>query len=262
VDEVLAVGDAAFQKKCLGKMGEVAREGRTVLFVSHDMAAVENLCNRGIVLQNGHMKYKGRQKKAIAHYQAGMSSEPASLHDRIDRLGSGEVRGVAFKVKDEDGNELDAARAGQTVDLCLYFKKYADVRIENVLVGFLIRTQLDVPVFLQHNRLTQDDFGALPESGVFVCRIRDLPLNAGTYGITYSIMPNNGIGGEYYDSVRDSTSLTVIEGDFFGSGVLPHRTHGVCLVKAHWRIEKGTASEREHTKTVTSSSEKGSQGPF
>jgi lipopolysaccharide transport system ATP-binding protein len=65
VDEVLAVGDLSFQKKCLGKMGEVSRGGRTVLFVSHNMAAIENLCSRGVVLHQGALCFDGSSKDAI-----------------------------------------------------------------------------------------------------------------------------------------------------------------------------------------------------
>jgi lipopolysaccharide transport system ATP-binding protein len=71
IDEVLAVGDAEFQKKCLGKMGEVSKgEGRTVLFVSHNMAAVKNLCNRGIILERGMLKFDGDANKALDIYNS------------------------------------------------------------------------------------------------------------------------------------------------------------------------------------------------
>jgi lipopolysaccharide transport system ATP-binding protein len=74
VDEVLAVGDAEFQKKCLGKMNEVSKgEGRTVLFVSHNMAAVKSLCNKGIVLKNGQVSYQGSAHAAVANYLSGNS---------------------------------------------------------------------------------------------------------------------------------------------------------------------------------------------
>jgi lipopolysaccharide transport system ATP-binding protein len=67
---VLAVGDASFQKKCLGKMGEVSREGRTVLFVSHNMAAVKNLCGRAILLNNGHLERIGSADSVVNDYMA------------------------------------------------------------------------------------------------------------------------------------------------------------------------------------------------
>ena len=68
VDEVLAVGDAAFQKKCLGKMGDVAKEGRTVLFVSHNMTAIKSLCNRALLLRNGAVSFEGPVEPAIETY--------------------------------------------------------------------------------------------------------------------------------------------------------------------------------------------------
>ncbi len=81
VDEVLAVGDMAFQKKCLGKMNEVSRGGRTVLFVSHNMAAVENLCQRGIVLEKGSVAFDGATKDAIQHYlNSGSGNRELSGH--------------------------------------------------------------------------------------------------------------------------------------------------------------------------------------
>ena len=75
VDEVLAVGDAAFQKKCLGKMSEVSRGGRTVVFISHNMAAVENLCDKGILLEEGRVTFSGDMKQAVDRYLQGVSGQ-------------------------------------------------------------------------------------------------------------------------------------------------------------------------------------------
>ena len=99
VDEVLAVGDAAFQKKCIGKMGEVAREGRTVLFVSHNMAAVRTLCTRGLVLNRGQVGFDGDIEHAIYHYFESLAEPshasvqgPAAFTDvRIDGRPSGSI---------------------------------------------------------------------------------------------------------------------------------------------------------------------------
>src|SRR5262249_47800043 len=80
VDEVLAVGDVTFQKKCLGKMGEVSRGGRTVLFVSHNMAAIENLCTRGVVLNQGKLCFDGSSKAAIQYYLNSLSAQSGTGH--------------------------------------------------------------------------------------------------------------------------------------------------------------------------------------
>ena len=86
MDEVLAVGDAAFQKKCLGKMGDVAKEGRTVLFVSHNMEAVQNLCQRCILLEKGTVKFIGTVFDSISAYQRSNANIPVSLKNRTDRI--------------------------------------------------------------------------------------------------------------------------------------------------------------------------------
>ena len=240
VDEVLAVGDTQFQQKCLGKMEDVGKEGRTVLFVSHNMAAVEKLCQRGILLQRGTVQYVGERTEAITRYLTSFSNNQVSLRDRSDREGSGEVRVVGIEIRDEEGNVLDVVKSGQTIDICLYFETKPHVKLSRVLAGVLIRTQLDIPVFLHHNRLTQDDFGILNTNGLFICRIKRIQLPAATYNIEYSIMHNYGRDSTYYDSMQNAITLTVVEGDFYGSGEIPPISHGVCLVDGQWRIESNT----------------------
>ncbi|MET0645767.1 MAG: ABC transporter ATP-binding protein [Pyrinomonadaceae bacterium] len=238
VDEVLAVGDAQFQKKCLGKMGSAAKEGRTVLFVSHNMAAVTNLCRRGLVLDGGRVSYAGTQTEAVARYLTSVGARGRSLRERTDRAGSGEVRVVAVEVRDSAGRALDVAASGQDVEICLRYEAAPGFHSPKVIAGISVRTQFDTPVFLQHNRLTRDEWGALPSRGVFVCRIPRLPLPAAAYRITYSLMLN----GEYLDAMEDAYELTVTDGDFFGSGEVPPATHGCCLVDATWRLEEETPS--------------------
>ncbi|MCG8367190.1 MAG: ABC transporter ATP-binding protein [Pseudanabaenales cyanobacterium] len=242
VDEVLAVGDAAFQKKCLGKMEDVAeQEGRTVLFVSHNMAAVEKLCSRGIVLQQGNVKYIGQQTEAITQYLTSFSESQISLRDRKDRRGSGEVKVVAIEIKDEAGCSLDTVKSGQTIDIYLNFEVQDHHKsfTSRIIASLAVKTPLEVPVFLQHNRLTQDEFGSLPQSGAFVCRIYRLPLPPSNYQVTYSLI----LDGKYLDAMSNAVELSVIDGDFYGSGEVPPVSHGVCLVDAQWRLESDAISE-------------------
>jgi lipopolysaccharide transport system ATP-binding protein len=238
VDEVLAVGDAAFQKKCLGKMGDVATEGRTVLFVSHNMAAVENLCRRGLVIDQGRITCSGSQSQAIAEYLRSLPASSLSLRHRMDRRGSGAVRVVGIEYRDLDGNALDSAASGQDIDICLHFETAPRVRTRHVIASLMLKTYSGSPVFLHHNRLTGDQFEELPEAGAFVCRLRRLPLPPATYRIAYSIMANGG----YLDSISDAAELTVVAGDFFGSGEVPPISHGVCLVNGRWRLVSNPSS--------------------
>jgi lipopolysaccharide transport system ATP-binding protein len=233
VDEVLAVGDAQFQKKCLGKLEEAGEEGKTVLFVSHQMAAVEKLCRKGILLNQGKIQYIGSQTKAIAKYLTTDTDNTVSLESREDRIGSGEVRVFSIDVKDNEGNLLDVSQSGQDISINLHFKKISSFRSEHLIASISVKNQLEVPVFLQHNRLTGDAFGQLPATGVLVCQINNLPLPPSSYRISYSLIQD----GAYLDSLSDATDLTVVDGDFYGSGEVPPVTHGVCLIDASWHIK-------------------------
>ena len=238
LDEVLAVGDTAFQKKCLGKMGEVAREGRTVLFVSHNMAAIENLCHRGVVLQAGRVQFIGTQKEALTRYlTASSDSTRGSLAERTNRTGTGEVRIVGIELRDVKGSSIEAAAAGQDLDIYLFFEA-TDRPVINIVPSVMVTTQMGIPVFLQHSRLSAKSFNRLPPTGAFACRISQLPLPANTYHMTYSLIEDNG-RGKYIDCIEDAAEFVVVEGDYFGVGEVPPASHGSCLVRGEWRIEEG-----------------------
>jgi lipopolysaccharide transport system ATP-binding protein len=233
IDEVLAVGDSQFQKKCLGKMRDVAKAGRTVLFVSHNLAAVENLCRRGVVLEHGKVTFAGSQTGAISHYLENVGQNLGDdLRMRTDRTGSGEIVITSIETKDANGNSLYDIMSGQDVDVYFHFERSPDFQKSDVVMGFMVRTQLEIPVFLQHNRLTGNIWDALPLKGAFVCRIRRLPLPSANYVLGFSLMR----GDEYIDRIDDAGEMIVVEGDFYGSGEVPPATHGSCLVDAEWKL--------------------------
>ena len=233
VDEVLAVGDAEFQKKCFGKMSDVTHEGRTVLFVSHNMAAIGNLCRRGIVLDQGRMSFIGSQSEAISEYQKSSSIKSDTLRNRKDRHGSGEIQVISIAFRDLDGHAIDSITCGQDFDIVFSFEALPGFKSKSVVASFAINSQWDVPVSLIHNRMTGDRFGDLPEKGSFVCRINRLPLTPSVYRLTYSIMINS----DYVDSITDAIELNVVAGDFFGSGEVPPSSHGFCILDGRWRLE-------------------------
>jgi lipopolysaccharide transport system ATP-binding protein len=200
------------------------------------MAAVENLCRRGIVLQAGQIQFIGIQTEAVNQYLTSFSESQGGLRERTDRIGSGEVKIVAIEVRDTRGNLLDVVTSGKDVDFYLYFENRSGYNHNKIVAGLTVKTQWDVPVFLQHNRLTRYEFGELPTSGAMVCRVRQLPLPASTYRLGFSLLTNNG-RGEYLDRIDDAIELTVVDGDFYGSGEVPPISHGVCLVQAQWRLE-------------------------
>ena len=105
IDEVLAVGDAAFQRKCLGKMSDVARAGRTVLFVSHNMTAVSTLCSRAVLLKKGQVAYDGAANDVVGEYLAAIEDEPSEItwDDQMRAPGNDVIRVVAVRAFSESG---------------------------------------------------------------------------------------------------------------------------------------------------------------
>lgn len=233
IDEVLAVGDVSFQKKCLGKMKSVAHEGRTVLFVSHNMAAVESLCQRGIVLSNGQVALDGTQLEAISYYLSDIDTSTVSLRDRSDRTGSGEIRITEIEYRDEHGKKLSVLRSGQTIDIYLHYESSGEFQRGDVIASISVKTQMESPVFLLHNRLTGDHWTDIPSRGSFVCRIIKLPLPASVYRLGYTLIRH----GQYLDGLSNAQEMIVDKGDFFGTGEIPPISHGVCLTDAEWRVE-------------------------
>ena len=240
LDEVLAVGDAAFQQKCLGRIGNISRSGRTVLFVSHDAAAVEALCTRGIVLDQGRIGFDGTQTSAIEHYASLRAAGSQSLESRSDRTGSGEVRITAVELRDGLGAPAAAARIGKPLEVILHFERKAKSP-PALAVELTVTTHLGAPVFFHSTWLEGKDFETLPESGQFVCRIPELPLPVGHYHLGYRLMFGTA-RRESVDTLTDVAELHVEAGDFFGTGKLPPPKTGVCLVRAGWSMKADSPS--------------------
>ena len=233
VDEVLAVGDAEFQKKCFQKVGSIANIGRTVLLVSHNMATIEALCSQGVFLKQGRLEYHGSASHAVSLYLS-HTGETQPLDQRTDRIGSGELRVTQVEIRDLDGHLLQQASSGQTIDICLHYATHHHLSAKRLIVGIQLFSQQGVPIFNFHSRLRHFEFGPqLPDSGQFVCRINRLPLPASTFRLASCIMFQ---GGDYIDWIQDAAELSVMEGNFYGTGEVPPISHGLCLVDADWRV--------------------------
>jgi lipopolysaccharide transport system ATP-binding protein len=140
VDEVLAVGDAEFQKKCLGKMGDVAQQGRTILFVSHNMSAILRLTQEAIVLNKGQLIMRGPTQDAVDFY---LSSGQAQAGERVwdaDEVpaASAPFRPCSLKVKDRRGRVVDTVRSTEPVTI--EFEYHLDVPVTGLRVGFYLST--------------------------------------------------------------------------------------------------------------------------
>ncbi len=154
VDEVLAVGDAEFQKKCLGKMKDVStKEGRTVLFVSHNMAAVKSLCTKGIVLAEGKKIFEGNQLEAVHFYQNNQSTNSSFKHHGAldDAPGNQNIRILSFEVFPYQGDILQISSGFQFQLIFYNFKE----RI-NLDATFELKTIDEIPIFHQGTILSEN----------------------------------------------------------------------------------------------------------
>ena len=239
VDEVLAVGDAAFQQKCIGKIGSSAREGRTILFVSHNAAAVENLCRRGIVLENGRQTFDGTQTEALNYYAERLANLVVPLDQRTDHKGNGDIVINRMEFRNAAGKPVTTVGAGQAVEVWCHFQRHRSRDCSGLNLQLWFKTSFETSVFVQNTQFSALSLDELGTSGVLVCSIPELPLPVSSYRVSYSLRAN--MNYLVFDALDSAAELHVDGGDFFGTGSLPPIHHGVALVRAHWRIEKEAA---------------------
>ncbi len=234
VDEILAVGDVAFQKKCLAKMGDVAKAGRTVVFVSHNMAAIQHLSLKCILLEAGRLLTGGETNKVVATYltftQQGVGDE---LESRRDRKGNGTLRFVKMSFHHGDGRPTPMLATGAECEVRLeYYMRDQVPRSARILIGISVNDMYGDGLFLCSNELTGEIGAAWPPSGQVICRIHQLPLLAGLYRINAYA----AINGEVADWVENAATLYVEYLDFFGTGRCPPSGHSRFLVPHSWSI--------------------------
>ncbi len=234
IDEVLAVGDAEFQKKCLGKMKNVASEGRTVLFVSHNMAAVSSLCQKAILIENGAMTETGSAQEVVAKYmQSANQTSMVQLGDRTDRVGNQEVKFTAFELRDGLGHPVQCVFSGQDISIALHYESKMGKAIKSASVYIIVHGKFDEILFQLSSSVTGADFKNLPPRGAFICSVPKLPLQPGAYQTSLYCK----VDTEDADWVPSAGTFTVESGDFFGSGKLPGSDKGYHLVDHSWRTE-------------------------
>jgi lipopolysaccharide transport system ATP-binding protein len=238
VDEVLAVGDASFQKKCLGKMGEVTREGRTVIFVSHNTAAIENLCRSALVLERGRIVHSGPVKEAVRVYMTQVLSTvtATSLREREDRGGTGALRLTSFRLEDDAGNAVVGARTGETCTLVFDYECPSGEAQRNVLASFAVSTATGAPLILHRTNFTGEDFDLVPPKGTIRCTIPRFPLIPGSYLLATYVE----VGNEAADHLTVAAQLDVEPGDFFGTGHTGVAGHSPFLIEGSWSVSDGS----------------------
>ena len=254
VDEVLAVGDAAFQKKCLGKMGQVSREGRTVLFVSHNMSAVVNLCSRAYLLEQGSAVAEGPPPLVLQRYLESLGAPTAEdLTTLTARDGQGRVRFSRVWLEDDEGRLIDSAGSGQTVILAVEYASQQRETLPNCRASIAVEDMLGQPMFVCSTEMVCKEPVSLFPKGIIRCVIPCLPLSQGTYRLTLFLEANK-ITQDYLPSVA---SLTVVDADFFGSGrQYPEGWMGKCVLVPHsWSFSSNDQINRKSPEELPAATE-------
>lgn len=208
IDEVLAVGDAEFQRKCLGRMNDVASQGRTVLFVSHQMEAIQSLCTRAVWLESGSMQMDGPATEVVSNYLASTTKVAVSgIAARTDRSGKGNVKITELSINDSAGRPPSTGR-----DTRITFSLSAELPLRDTLmVRFAIRDNMDRVITLLTNESPGQEIEIDGTTGNVHCSITKLPLVAGEYTADVSIW----CSGYLEDKVNRALVFTVMAGDYF-----------------------------------------------
>ena len=211
VDEVLAVGDAAFQKKCLGKMEQVSGEGRTVFFVSHNTQAVRQLCTRGILLEHGRVAADGPTDSTLAVYNQRLRElrvdAETGVNNPENRRGSGAVRFTAVSVEDLDGNERYTFQMGDTIRFRLTFTVHAPMRGLAMFVG--LRSGLSRELITSARHILTDSDVAPGTTSTVIVDFPDANIRPGEYPL-YLHVADALQSPRDYDVLDDLTPPLVI----------------------------------------------------
>ena len=210
VDEVLAVGDTAFQRKCLGKMDDVAQEGRTVLFVSHNMGLLQQLCERGIFLQHGTVHTDGTITEAVdAYLQTLERAQSQDLSKRTDRKGVGQARLVSTEVSANGNGSSSILKTGQPARFVFCVNAF----VPGIACNFFIHDSIGQPVTSFYSRARGPEDTYDPSNGLqFVCDLDELLLLPGRYRIDVAIVGDNKL----QDFIEAATVFEVGDGQVGG----------------------------------------------
>lgn len=233
VDEVLAVGDAEFQKKCLGKMQDVSSGGRTVLFVSHNMGAIQTLCPRSLLLRQGQMIDDGESDHVIRSYLSRMKKKRDEIFslDNPDRTNNGVLRFTDAYVLNKDGKETENIISGE--DIYVVFCWESDKELEDIEMIFTVYDETGNPVTHIRSDLKGQKFSSPGIKGLFKCAIPKNPFAIGNYRIAAAVLS----GGFQSDQISSAVNFSVIESFYFGTSKVPPKQYCTVYIDHSWSNE-------------------------
>jgi lipopolysaccharide transport system ATP-binding protein len=235
VDEVLAVGDAEFQKKCIGRMREISHHGRTVLFVSHNMAAVLSLCRKAVLLSDGRVESEGPVAAIAERYMKRMTSLTGGDIDLRNHLARGTgclpliTRIRFFNGK---GELTDMVGCGEELTIALDFNPVVPIERPHFGIGF--DDAMGQRIFSVGSYLTEAKLPPIRSPQTVYCNISSLALVPGTYSLNLSA---GTVGQPLMDALHNAVAIEITEADFFGNGRVPKSNLGAVLVRSFWRVD-------------------------
>ena len=231
VDEVLAVGYAEFQKKAIGKMQDISKgDGRTVLFVSHNMAAVKSLCTRVMTLDNGTVDAVGYTEDMISYYLKKFRNEEVSkeLSARTDREGNGKLKFESYWFENANEEKVQLIQSGSSYKMVVELKNNSDVNLHSIRVSVGIDDDHARRITIFSNDLTNQEISFAPqETKLIKIYVPVIPFQAGMYHFTLFASEDQNIS----DWVINAGSFEVENGDFFNTGRIIQNNQGHILIK-------------------------------
>jgi lipopolysaccharide transport system ATP-binding protein len=233
------VGDAEFQRRCLGKMREAAGGGRTVLFVSHNRAAVSSLCTRAIWLDGGQLRADGAVDEVLATYANSVRSlEGAELGSRLDRGGDGRFRFTSVQLRDASGDPARTFAAGEPVEIVLGYESADGRPVRGASIRVHVDTAAGERVATVDTLYTGEELGTFPASGYVVCRIASLLLTDGDYVLTLK----GKVRGRQADHVEAATAFRVDATGYYPTRRYPKFDSGAVLLSYGWEVTEQSLS--------------------
>lgn len=234
VDEVLAVGDNEFQRRCLGRMSNVARSGRTVLFVSHNMAAIEALCPRSILLSKGAIEKAAASTEVVAHYLSCKTGGSCwDFSGLTEREGNGRARIIRAELLSEKGNEpLEKVAFGESFNVRIHFA--ACERLQGPCFGLALLTERDERVFLTETTEAGLAISVLQDDGYVDCLVRSPNLLPGLYRMELWVSDVPGVS--FADHLRMVGKIEIVVGEWCRHrvGGLTYHDRGRVYLPCEW----------------------------
>ncbi len=234
VDEVLAVGDAEFQKKAIGKMQDISRgDGRTVIFVSHNMATVKSLCTRAVVLEHGKTVFEGPTNEAVEYYldknNASSYEDGVPLKNRTDRQGSGLFRFVDVKMFNKNNVEIIQVISGTYVRFEMYYESKKLFDPEKFIFGFAIYDSDENMVTGLSSIESGLRVNPIKENGKLTWEIPSFLLRSGYYHLKLHASYMKSDPKDFLDVIEKAFEIHVLPGDFWKTTTINRKGNDMIL---------------------------------